>query len=192
VKHNVRCLHNWLRGLDGRLLPIRSDHSALNTLLQSAGAILCKQWVCDAFDALEAAGLVHGWQGDFVFLGWIHDELQVAARKGREDQIAQILTDCARAAGKPFNFRSGSIAKPSKAKAGKIVTEHEHHLRVVLRRAWRTGFTVQSDFARRHAEYVALAASKGLISTRDSGNTYTRNWQITVPGLSWLGATEDA
>lgn len=115
VKQQVQELHNWLRGLDGRLLPIRSDHSALNTLLQSAGAILCKQWVCDAFDALEAAGLVHGWQGDFVFLGWIHDELQVAARKGREDQIAQILTDCARAAGKPFNFR---LRLDSKAKQG--------------------------------------------------------------------------
>jgi DNA polymerase-1 len=115
VKTEIIALHNWLYGLDGRLLPIRSDHSALNTLLQSAGAILCKQWVCDAWDALQAAGLVHGWRGDFVFLGWIHDELQVAARKGREEQVAQILTDCARSAGTPFNFR---VRLDSKAKTG--------------------------------------------------------------------------
>jgi hypothetical protein len=30
----------WLRGLDGRRLPVRSPHSALNTLLQSAGAVI--------------------------------------------------------------------------------------------------------------------------------------------------------
>jgi DNA polymerase I-like protein with 3'-5' exonuclease and polymerase domains len=34
-----------IRGLDGRLLHIRSEHAALNTLLQGAGAIVCKQWL---------------------------------------------------------------------------------------------------------------------------------------------------
>ena len=28
-------------------------------------------------------GLVHSWNGDFVFLGWIHDEVQIAARTPR-------------------------------------------------------------------------------------------------------------
>lgn len=92
----------WLKGLDGRKLPVRSEHSALNTLLQSAGAILCKQWICDAEDALLAAGLKHGWDGDFVFLGWIHDELQIAAPKGLEEQVANILVETARKAGNPF------------------------------------------------------------------------------------------
>jgi DNA polymerase I len=92
----------WLKGLDGRKLPIRSDHAALNTLLQSAGAILCKQWICDAEDALLAGGLKHGWDGDFVFLGWIHDELQIAVRDGLEDRVANILVETARQAGSPF------------------------------------------------------------------------------------------
>ena len=35
----------YLLGLDKRQLPIRSDHAALNVLLQSAGALLSKKWV---------------------------------------------------------------------------------------------------------------------------------------------------
>lgn len=95
----------YLPGLDGRRLPVRSEHSALNTLLQSAGAILCKQWICDAYDALIAEGLKYGWDGDFVFLGWIHDELQVACRNGLGDRIGGVLTSAAQKAGEPFAFR---------------------------------------------------------------------------------------
>jgi DNA polymerase-1 len=94
-----------LPGLDNRRLPIRSDHAALNTLLQAAGALLCKQWICDAHDALEAEGLKWGWDGDFVFLGWIHDELQVACRNGLGERIGRVLTACAQQAGRPFGFR---------------------------------------------------------------------------------------
>jgi DNA polymerase-1 len=92
----------WLKGMDGRKLPIRSDHAALNTLLQSAGALLCKQWIIDAEKALTAAGFTHGWDGDFVFLGWIHDEVQVACRAGLEDQIGALIIAAGRTAGDPF------------------------------------------------------------------------------------------
>ena len=35
-----------IKAIDGRTLKIRSQHSALNTiLLQGAGAIICKQWL---------------------------------------------------------------------------------------------------------------------------------------------------
>ena len=34
-------------GLDGRHIKVRSQHSALNTLLQSSGAIVCKQWLVE-------------------------------------------------------------------------------------------------------------------------------------------------
>lgn len=94
-----------LPGLDRRVLPIRSAHAALNTLLQSAGAILCKQWICDSYDALIAEGLKWGWDGDFGFLAWVHDELQVACRNGLGDRVGAVLTRCAQQAGQPFNFR---------------------------------------------------------------------------------------
>lgn len=69
-----------LIGLDGRPLTVRHKHAALNTLLQSAGAILCKAWIVACERRLLDMGLVHGRDGDFYFLAWIHDELQISAR----------------------------------------------------------------------------------------------------------------
>jgi DNA polymerase I-like protein with 3'-5' exonuclease and polymerase domains len=92
----------WLKGLDGRRIPVRSEHAALNSLLQSAGAIICKQWIADTEDNLIASGLKHGWDGDFAILGWIHDELQLAVREGQEDHVTSIIIEAARRAGDPF------------------------------------------------------------------------------------------
>lgn len=92
-------------GLDGRRIPVRSAHAALNTLLQSCGAILCKRWLCDFHDAALADGLRYGWDGDFVILGWIHDEIQVACRNGLGDRIGRLLTSTAQTAGHPYGFR---------------------------------------------------------------------------------------
>jgi DNA polymerase I len=33
----------WIRGLDGRHIMVRSEHAALNSLLQGAGAIVMKK-----------------------------------------------------------------------------------------------------------------------------------------------------
>ena len=104
VAYNISAVGH-LKGLDGRRLPIRSEHSALNTLLQSAGAILCKQWLADSYDALVTKGLKHGWSGDFVILGYIHDEIQLAVREGLEEEAGRIVTECATRAGEPYNFR---------------------------------------------------------------------------------------
>ena len=41
----VAANRGYLIGLDGRQLAIRSEHGALNVLLQSCAAILAKQWV---------------------------------------------------------------------------------------------------------------------------------------------------
>lgn len=62
-----------LTGLDKRLLHVRSPHSALNTLLQSAGALVCKQWIIEFDRLLKERGLNH-----LVWLvAWVHDELQM-------------------------------------------------------------------------------------------------------------------
>ena len=61
-----------LLGLDGRLLYVRSPHSALNTLLQSAGALICKKWVVTVEENMRKAGYKHGWDGDFCFMAWVH------------------------------------------------------------------------------------------------------------------------
>lgn len=97
----------FIKGIDGRKIPIRSEHSALNMRLQNAGSVICKQWGCDWDDALKADGLKHGWDGDYVFLSWSHDEYQLAVR----DDPYAISTaelrgiETGRAAGIPFNFQ---------------------------------------------------------------------------------------
>ena len=56
--------------LDGRLLHIRSEHAALNTLLQGAGAIVCKQWLVHIMERVIKAKL------DARLVASIHDEYQ--------------------------------------------------------------------------------------------------------------------
>ena len=97
----------YIKGLDGRKMPIRNDHAALNTRLQNSGAIICKQWICDFEDACQAQGLKHGWDGDYAILSWSHDEIQVAVRDllGRRLQIHDIAIDTGRKAGRPYAFK---------------------------------------------------------------------------------------
>lgn len=64
----------FIKGLDGRKVYIRSEHAALNTLLQSAGALICKQWLIKLEDLLEAEGLSHSRDGDFFFSAWVHKQ----------------------------------------------------------------------------------------------------------------------
>ena len=75
-----------LKGLDGR--PIRlqgKNHAALNYLLQSAGAIICKNWLLTAYKALDEAGL------DWYPLAFVHDEVQISVRPDQAEQAGQII-----------------------------------------------------------------------------------------------------
>lgn len=88
---NLSITHSIL-GLDRRVIYVRSPHSALNTLLQSAGALICKKWVCLVEENMRKAGYKHGWDGDFALMAWVHDEVQVACR------TKEIAEDCVRIA----------------------------------------------------------------------------------------------
>ena len=59
-----------LPGLDGRRLQVRSDHAALNTLLQGAGAIVMKQALVLLDEKLITLGI------DYKFVANVHDEWQ--------------------------------------------------------------------------------------------------------------------
>lgn len=63
-----------LIGLDGRKLPVRKAHAALNTLLQSAGALVMKKSLVVLDRGLQRAGMIPGIQYEFVLN--IHDEAQ--------------------------------------------------------------------------------------------------------------------
>jgi DNA polymerase I-like protein with 3'-5' exonuclease and polymerase domains len=89
--------------IDGRKVPIRSPHSALNSLLQSAGSVLCKAYLLAIRDELERQGLI--WGKDYYYLGWCHDEVQIAVKKGLEELVG---TTCIREApkvGEKFSFK---------------------------------------------------------------------------------------
>jgi len=92
-----------LIGLDGRTLHCRSGHSALNTLLQSAGALLCKRWLVEMHAAFEARGWKNG--VDYMQSAWVHDEVQIQCRKEIADELGQIATESVAKAGEYFGFR---------------------------------------------------------------------------------------
>jgi hypothetical protein len=64
---------------------------------------------------------------------------------------------------------------------------HGVKLTEVLNRAYQTPFTTRSDFARTNAEWVAVCACEGFISTCTVGTEeFGRMWHITVMGLMRL------
>jgi hypothetical protein len=91
-----------IRGIDGGVLKVRSDHSALNTLLQSAGAIAVKVATILFYDKLIEKGLVSG--KDFMLVAHVHDEVQTLVRKGLEDIVGETAIEAMREAGETLGF----------------------------------------------------------------------------------------
>tara|TARA_Y100000389_G_scaffold3647_1_gene3511 strand:- start:4658 stop:6304 length:1647 start_codon:yes stop_codon:yes gene_type:complete len=88
----------WIRGLDGRRLTVRSEHAALNTLLQSAGAIVMKQ----ALILLDNYGIL--WGLDYKIVGNIHDEVQSEVKAKDAEKFGRLAVSCLEAAGLHFNL----------------------------------------------------------------------------------------
>lgn len=94
--------HKSLRGLDGRRVPVRHLHASLNTLLQSAGAIICKMWYIQIEDDLRAAGLTE----DQAHIGlFIHDEVQMVVKNGYEEQVGRICEEAIKQVEKDLSFK---------------------------------------------------------------------------------------
>jgi DNA polymerase I-like protein with 3'-5' exonuclease and polymerase domains len=89
----------WLPGLDGRKLWVRSEHSALNTLLQSAGAIIAKQWIVCANRKLVESKI------PFKFIAWVHDEIQIETEPQYAEQVGLLVVESAKEAGEILKFR---------------------------------------------------------------------------------------
>ena len=73
--------------LDGRRLHIRSEHAAVNTLLQGAGAIICKQWLVHITERIRKSGV------DAKLVASIHDEYQFEVAKKDAQRFGQITKD---------------------------------------------------------------------------------------------------
>jgi DNA polymerase I-like protein with 3'-5' exonuclease and polymerase domains len=81
------CKGGTIPALDGRLLHIRSEHAALNTLLQGAGAIICKQWLVHITQRIRKSGV------DAKLVASIHDEYQFEVAKKDAQRFGQITKD---------------------------------------------------------------------------------------------------
>ena len=89
----------YLTGLDGRRLRVRSEHAALNTLLQAAGAIVMKKALVILDDYAQQ------WKLDYNFIGNIHDEVQSEVVADQAEKYGWLAVECLKAAGVHFNLR---------------------------------------------------------------------------------------
>jgi DNA polymerase-1 len=85
----------YLYGLDRRKVYVREEYAALNTLLQSAGALVMKQALC----------IAHEHNKNLNFVANIHDEFQVDCYPHEAEEIGKLLVESIKEAGKHFNFR---------------------------------------------------------------------------------------
>jgi len=89
----------YVPGLDGRRILVRSEHAALNSLLQGCGAIIAKQWCIEAHKEFKRQKL------SVQQVAFVHDEIQIEAQRPDAENVASIMVASARKAGEVLGFR---------------------------------------------------------------------------------------
>ena len=88
-----------LPGLDGRRVHVRSEHAALNTLLQSAGAIVMKQALVIALEKLADYGY------PYKLVAQVHDEFQLEVPTEYAQRVGVVFRNSIREAGRRLSLR---------------------------------------------------------------------------------------
>ena len=88
-----------IKGLDGRRILVRHQHAALNTLLQGAGAIVCKQWSICMHKYIKQNKL------NARLVNTIHDELQYEVHNDDVQAMMDGADETIRQAGKLLSVR---------------------------------------------------------------------------------------
>lgn len=89
----------YVPGLDGRRILVRSEHAALNTLLQGCGAIIAKQWCIEAHKTFRARKI------PVKQVAFVHDEIQIETAERYGEDVASIMVASAAKAGEVLGFR---------------------------------------------------------------------------------------
>ena len=97
VKHGGELI-----GLDGRILPIRSSHAALNMLLQSAGAVCMKVALIQLFHLMNGLRWQHG--REYAFVANIHDEFQAEVTPDKAETFGKLAVESIQHAGKQLKL----------------------------------------------------------------------------------------
>lgn len=93
----------FLRALDGNRYFIRSAHSALNTLLQGAGALVMKYYTTELYKNIVNKKYI--WGKDFAFVLNIHDEVQLEVKEELAEEFAKICENTFLDITQLLNFR---------------------------------------------------------------------------------------
>ena len=101
LRNNVAkaAMSGKITGLDGRKLHIRHEHAALNTLLQGAGAIVCKQWLVEMDRMIWEHGL------DAKLVASVHDEYQFEVAKPDIDSFTKVTKEAMKTTQEILNFK---------------------------------------------------------------------------------------
>ena len=89
----------YLKGLDGRKISLRYMHSALNTLLQGAGASIMKKGLTILYEDLNEQNI------PVKFVGNIHDEWQIEVLEKHADKVGQLGIKAIEKAGIEYNVK---------------------------------------------------------------------------------------
>ena len=89
----------FLKGIDGRKIHVRSQHSALNTLLQGCGAIVMKQAMINLHELIKLNTV------DAKFVANIHDEWQLQVKESQADYIGRLGVESIEKVTEQFNMR---------------------------------------------------------------------------------------
>jgi len=89
----------YVPGLDGRKIWVRSEHAALNSLLQGAGAIVMKKALVIFNDKIKSAS----WNVQMV--ANVHDEIQFECKPDIAEEAGKACVQSIREAGIAYNLR---------------------------------------------------------------------------------------
>jgi DNA polymerase I-like protein with 3'-5' exonuclease and polymerase domains len=88
-----------LPGLDGRRLRVRSEHAALNTLLQGAGAVVMKQALVLMAESLDTYAI------PYKLVANVHDEFQIEVPENFADVVGKAAVRAIKNAGEVLDLR---------------------------------------------------------------------------------------
>ncbi len=98
-KVSVYASKGYVPGLDGRKIWVRSEHAALNSLLQGAGAIVMKKALVIFNDKIKEN------QWDIKLVANVHDELQFECKPDIAEEAGKACVQSIREAGLAYNLR---------------------------------------------------------------------------------------
>jgi DNA polymerase I-like protein with 3'-5' exonuclease and polymerase domains len=98
-KVSVYASKGYVPGLDGRKIWVRSEHAALNSLLQGAGAIVMKKALVLLDRRIKELGV------NAKFVANVHDEWQIECPKVYADVVGKVAVQSIIDAGLAYNLR---------------------------------------------------------------------------------------